>query len=107
MAFEPRNLAESMATRLVVRADQAYVTGDWATALPLYRHVLDAHPEMAAALGLAVSAGHCAIELADDTALASSSETVGPPTGSARETAFAHDIRVRAMVYCREGAFTR
>jgi hypothetical protein len=102
MAFEPRNLAEAMATRLVARADQAYVAGDWATALPVYRHILDSQPEMARALGLALAAGHCAIELAEPAALARWSDTLDA-AGTARERAFAHDVRVRALQYCRTG----
>src|SRR3954468_11883981 len=107
MTFEPRNLAEALAVRLVVRADQAYMAGDWATALPVYRHVVDSQPELARQFALELSAGHCAIELADSDALAAWSTIHGPGTGLPREAAFAHDIRVRALQYCRNKDFLR
>jgi len=107
MAFEPRNLAEAIAVRLVARADQAYMAGDWATALPLYRQVHDSQPALARELALALSAEHCALELSDDAALAARSTSSLVATGTPRETAFAHDIRVRAMTYCRNKDFLR
>jgi hypothetical protein len=107
MAFEPRNLAEALAVRLVARADQSYMAGDWPAALPIYRHVIDTQPELARQLALALSAGHCEIELTDDAALDAWTTVYGPATGVPRERAFAHDIRVRAMDYCRTQAFRR
>jgi hypothetical protein len=107
MAFEPRNLAEATAAMVVSRADQAYAAGDWDAARTIYDHVASMHPALAERLALGLASGHCAIERADPAALEAWSGPYGPATGAAREVALAHDIRVRAMVYCRAGDFLR
>lgn len=106
-AYQPRNLAEAMALRLVAQADSFYLARDWASAQPIYRHVVDSQPTLAEAFALALSAGHCEIELADDAALDGWTAAYGPATGGPREVAMAHDMRVRAMELCRQGAFQR
>jgi hypothetical protein len=106
-AFEPRNLAEAMAVRLMTRADQAYTAGDWASALPVYRHLIDSQPTVAHAFALELAAGHCAIELADGATLADGPANPAPATDAPRAATFAHDIRVRAQAYCRQRDFVR
>jgi hypothetical protein len=107
MAFEPRNLAEATAAMVVARADQAYAAGDWAAAQTVYDHVAALHPAVVDRLAIGLAAGHCAIERADAAALAGWSRVHGPVTGSPRESALAHDIKIRAIDYCRAGEFLR
>lgn len=106
-AFEPRDLAEALATRLIARADQLYVTRDWSGALVIYQLVIERHPAVADAFALALSAGHCEIELADAVALEGWTAVYGPATGLPREITFANDMRVRALECCREKDFRR
>lgn len=106
-AFEPRNLAEAVAMRLVSRADELYLAGNWAAALALYRRTIDSQPDIARQLALALPAGHCDIELAGAEALTAPRPAYGPVAGVPREAAFARDLRVRALGYCRAGDVVR
>jgi hypothetical protein len=107
VAFEPGNLGEAMAMRLVLRAHQAYMAHDWEAAEALYRSVLDTEPEAARQLALAIPAGHCAIERADATALATWPAPILTTPGGEATRAAADVIRFRAMDHCRAGDFLR
>ncbi len=107
MSGELARLRSALLTDLVTRATAAYQARDWSAALQLYRHIEDAHPEVAEELSCGLIVARCEIELADDAPPGEPESASDVARYTMHTAAVVHDIKLRAIECCRAGEHRR